>query len=447
MIQSTLSQIRGGRRARRSQRMPISPREPCSGPRLRRPECCAPGLSAKACGPVVQERGTGISFQLGDRHTYGRLRDPHLLAGPGGVAFLATFSKTSNCLSVIAISPLITTTDVFDKNFEFLFIVSSPYISQSLSVGGGIKVSNLRKGLFVACMAACMIPEVSTAAALVGGILFSLLLGNPFAGKSAHWSKVVLQLSVVGLGFGLSLGQIVAAGKASLLLTTTGISLTLLLGYILGRMYGVGGNTSALISFGTAICGGSAIAAMAPVLKARDHEIAVAMATVFMLNSIALLLFPFLGHLMHLNQELFGTWAGLAIHDTSSVVGAAASYGSQALAVGTTVKLSRAIWITPVVVAASSIKGSTGKAAVPLFIIGFVLAAATRSLLPQYKELFQEASSVSRQALVVALFLVGAGLSIDVLKQVGLRPLLQGVTLWLLVSGATLSALLLMGVR
>lgn len=310
-----------------------------------------------------------------------------------------------------------------------------------------MKGEALRKGLFVVCIAACTCPKVGTPAALVAGIVFSFAIGNPWAGRSCNWSKTVLQVSVVGLGFGLSLGEVIAAGKASLLYTTTGISLTLLLGYFLGRVYGVDGNTSALISFGTAICGGSAIAAMAPVLKARDEEIAVAMATVFMLNSVALLLFPFVGHVMHLNEHLFGTWAGLAIHDTSSVVGAAASYGSQALAVGTTVKLSRAIWITPVVITASSVKRSSRKAAVPLFIVGFVAAAATRELLPQYRNLFESASLVSRQALVVALFLVGAGLSPDVLKKVGLRPLLQGVTLWVVASGATLAALLMLEAR
>jgi uncharacterized integral membrane protein (TIGR00698 family) len=318
---------------------------------------------------------------------------------------------------------------------------------QSLLREGCMNAANFRKALFAAALAACAWPRVSTATALIAGILFSLLLGNPWREKTANWSKIVLQVSVVGLGFGLSLGEILESGRASVLYTTIGISLTLLLGYLLGRLYRVGGNTSALISFGTAICGGSAIAAMAPVLKAKDHEIAVAMATVFMLNSVALLLFPALGHLMHLNQETFGTWAGLAIHDTSSVVGAAACYGTQALAVGTTVKLSRAIWITPVVIAAARIKGSSRKSALPLFIIGFLLAATARTLLPQYQHFFAEASSASRQALVVALFLIGAGLSREMLKKVGLRPLLQGVTLWLLVSGVTLSALLLVGVR
>jgi uncharacterized integral membrane protein (TIGR00698 family) len=305
----------------------------------------------------------------------------------------------------------------------------------------------VRKGLFVACIAACACPKVGTAEALVAGVVFSLVVGNPLSARSGAWSRIVLQVSVVGLGFGLSLGEVIAAGKGALLYTAVGISTTLLLGYILGRLYRVDGTTSALISFGTAICGGSAIAAMAPVLEARDDEIAVSMATVFTLNAVALLLFPFLGHLMHLDQVLFGTWAGLAIHDTSSVVGAAASYGSQALAVGTAVKLSRAIWITPVVMAASSLKRSSRKVAVPLFIIGFILAVAIRALLPQYNELFLKASLVSRQALVVALFLVGAALSTEDLKKVGLRPLLQGVTLWLVISGATLSALLLVGIR
>jgi uncharacterized integral membrane protein (TIGR00698 family) len=306
---------------------------------------------------------------------------------------------------------------------------------------------HVRKVVFTACVAACAWPEVGTAAALIAGITFSLVLGNPWTERSAHWSKIVLQLSVVGLGFGLSLGEVVQAGRASIFYSTIGISLTLLLGFLIGKLLGVDGNTSALISFGTAICGGSAIAAMAPVLKAKNHETAVAMATVFMLNSVALLLFPALGYLMHLNQDLFGTWAGLAIHDTSSVVGAAAAYGKQALAVGTTVKLSRAIWITPVVIAAGSLKGSAHKVAVPLFIIGFLLAATTRSLLPQYAHFFEAAAAVAKQALVVALFLIGAGLTREVLGKVGLRPLLQGVTLWLVVSSATLLALLAVGVR
>ena len=304
-----------------------------------------------------------------------------------------------------------------------------------------------RKALFVACLAVAAFPGIGTATALVAGVLFSLLLGNPWPAASARLSKIMLQISVVGLGFGLSLGEVLRTGKDSLLYTVVGITFTLATGYLLGRLFKTGSTTSALISFGTAICGGSAIAAMAPVLKARDDETAVALATVFTLNSLALLLFPVLGHALHLSQQLFGTWAGLAIHDTSSVVGAASAYGSGALAVGTTVKLTRAIWITPVVMGISWFKRSEQRAQVPLFIVGFLLTAATRSLLPQYAPIWRTLSAVAKQSLVVTLFLIGAGLSRELLKNVGVRPLFQGVTLWLTVSALTLAALLTVGIR
>jgi uncharacterized integral membrane protein (TIGR00698 family) len=304
----------------------------------------------------------------------------------------------------------------------------------------------IRKILFFACIAICAYPKVGTAAGLIMGILFSLLLRNPWPHNSAKLSKIILQISVVGLGFGLSIGEVLRTGKDSILYTIVGIAFTLAAGYTLGRLLNINRNTSALISFGTAICGGSAIAAMAPIIKAEDEEIAVALATVFTLNSIALLLFPVIGHALHLSQDLFGTWAGLAIHDTSSVVGAAASYGAQALAVGTTVKLTRAIWITPVVVGTSWFKESGQKAKIPLFIIGFILAAAIRTLVPQYVNLWGDFSAVAKQSLVITLFLIGAGLSREVLRKVGARPLFQGVTLWLVVSCLTLAALLFIGI-
>ena len=300
--------------------------------------------------------------------------------------------------------------------------------------------------LFVAVMAICATPWIGTATALILGIAFSLVLGNPWPQKSARLSKIILQLSVVGLGFGLSLGDVLQTGKSSILYTIIGISCTLTLGFMLGLLFKTDKNTSALISFGTAICGGSAIAAMAPVLKAKNEEIAVALATVFTLNAVAMLLFPAMGHLLQLDQSTFGTWAGLAIHDTSSVVGAASVYGAKALAIGTTVKLTRALWITPVVIGMAFIKKSEQKARVPLFIIGFILAATIRTLLPQYAGSWGELATISRQCLVITLFLIGAGLSKEVLRSVGLRPLLQGVTLWLLVSGITLSALIRIGI-
>lgn len=301
---------------------------------------------------------------------------------------------------------------------------------------------NLKKAIFVILLAACVFPAVSTVDALIAGILFSLLLGNPWPQESSDWSRKLLQLSVVGLGFGQSLSQVWQVGKSSIGYTIIGITLTLCFGFLLGRLFKTEKNTSTLISFGTAICGGSAIAAMAPVLKAKDDEAALALATVFTLNSVALLLFPFLGHLLHLTQHQFGVWAGLAIHDTSSVVGAAAAYGSAALATGTTVKLTRAMWIIPFVIGAAWVTKSDSKAKVPLFIIGFVIAAAMRTLLPQFEHAWGGMAAVSKQALVMTLFLIGAGLTKEILKKVGIRPLAQGVSLWLLASSLTLTAIL-----
>jgi uncharacterized integral membrane protein (TIGR00698 family) len=306
--------------------------------------------------------------------------------------------------------------------------------------------NKLRKTLFIACLALSAVPWVGTAMALIMGVFFSLLLGNPWPQKTARFSKYILQISVVGLGFGISLGEVLHTGKESVLYTIVGIGFTLTMGHLLGKLLKIDPNTSSLISFGTAICGGSAIAAMAPVLKAKDDETAVALATVFTLNSVALLLFPLIGHLLHLDQGIFGTWAGLAIHDTSSVVGAASAYGAQALTIGTTVKLTRAIWITPVVIGTAWLKESDQKVKVPLFIIGFVLAAAIRTCMPQYGHYWDELAAIARQSLVVTLFLIGAGLSREVLRKVGIRPFLQGITLWLLVSSLTLTALVFIGV-
>lgn len=303
-----------------------------------------------------------------------------------------------------------------------------------------------RKIIFITCLLICAFPQVGTAAGLIMGILFSLLLGNPWLRNSAKLSKIILQISVVGLGFGLSLGEVLQTGKDSVIFTIVGITFTLVVGFSLGKVFNTNRNTSALISFGTAICGGSAIAAMAPVLKAEDDETAIALATVFTLNSVALLLFPVVGHALHLSQNVFGTWAGLAIHDTSSVVGAAASYGAHALAIGTIVKLTRAIWIIPVVVGTAWLKESNQRAKVPLFIIGFIFAATIRTLLPQYGIYCGELSALARQSLVVTLFLIGAGLSREVLRKVGFRPLVQGVTLWLIVSSLTLASLLYIGI-
>lgn len=298
-----------------------------------------------------------------------------------------------------------------------------------------------KKISFIGLIVLCMLPTVSTVDALIAGILFSLILGNPLPQQSSHWSKVFLQVSVVGLGFGQSLGSVWEVGKSSVFYTMIGICLTLLAGMALGRCFGTEKRTSLLISFGTAICGGSAIAAMAPTIKANDDETALALATVFTLNAVALLLFPFIGQQLALSQHQFGIWAGLAIHDTSSVVGAASHYGAEALSIGTTVKLSRAIWIVPFVLGVGWLAKSEQKVKIPLFIIGFIIAAALRSVLPQFIGLWHGLTSISRQTLVVTLFLVGSGLGKEVLQKVGVRPLAQGIMLWLLAGGATLEAI------
>lgn len=304
-------------------------------------------------------------------------------------------------------------------------------------------VMNIKKGLFVLLLCACALPWVSTADALAAGILFSLVLENPWPKEMSVLSKKLLKISVVGLGFGLSIGQVVQEGKHSILYSVVGIVFTLTVGTLLGRASKTPPKTASLIAFGTAICGGSAIAAMAPVIKAENEDIAVSLATVFTLNSVALLLFPTIGHLIHLSQHNFGVWAGLAIHDISSVVGATSVYGHQALDIGTTVKMTRVLWIVPVVALFGWRNKTNSKIGIPLFIVGFLIAAGLRSFLPQYTPLiWDKLARVSEQGLVITLFLIGGGLSRAVLRNVGARPFLQGVSLWLIVSTLTLAALM-----
>ncbi|HVO50752.1 MAG TPA: putative sulfate exporter family transporter [Thermoanaerobaculia bacterium] len=301
--------------------------------------------------------------------------------------------------------------------------------------------SSLRPFAFLALAAACLLPWVGPAAALAAGILFSLIFGNPGPRRTAVWSKVLLQASVVGLGFSLSLSTVWRVGARSAAYTVVGIAVTLAAGHVLGRLFGTAEPLSTLISFGTAICGGSAIAAMGPVVKAKTEEIAVALATVFTLNAAALVLFPAVGRFLGMGQATFGLWAGLAIHDTSSVVGAASAYGAEALAVATTVKLTRALWIMPCVLVAAFATRSRQRVKFPLFILGFLAAAALRTALPPLQPVWTVLVAVARQSLVVTLYLIGAGLTRDVLRRVGIRPLAQGVLLWGLVSGATLAAI------
>jgi len=286
---------------------------------------------------------------------------------------------------------------------------------------------------------------ISPPVALAAGLVFGLSTVHHFHVESRNLSKFLLQAAVVCLGFGMNLQQVVHAGRSGFLYTAISISFALALGILLWKLLKVQSTQSLLISFGTAICGGSAIAAMGPVLQAGEEEMAVSLGTVFVLNSVALLLFPAIGWAMHLTQTQFGLWAALAIHDTSSVVGAGAKYGPTALVVGTTVKLARALWIVPLAIGTAMIKKSKTRIHYPWFILYFCIAAILASYVPHYipasVELFGVLNRLGRAALTVVLFLIGTGITRNTLKEVGLRPLIQGITLWIVVASLSLWAI------
>ena len=304
-----------------------------------------------------------------------------------------------------------------------------------------VQTSKYKRILFLMLLSACCLPVVTAPVALTAGVAVGLGPGNPWFRHCSVWSKRLLQCSVIGLGFGVNLSVVLQTGRDAFFYTAISIAATMLAGYLLGRLFQTSRNTSLLISFGTAICGGSAIAAMAPVIQAESEETGVALATIFTLNAAGLLLFPALGHLLSLDQQQFGLWAALAIHDTSSVVGAATAYGATALAIGTTVKLARALWIMPSALIAAWLVRSESKVAVPWFIFGFIAAAALRSLLPHHEQLWHLLHQIARQSLVVTLFLIGSGLTRELLGRTGIRPLLQAVILWVIVSAASLGAI------
>ena len=290
-------------------------------------------------------------------------------------------------------------------------------------------------------------PFTPAAAALVGGALLALTLGNPLQGRTRAWSQRLLPLSVVGLGADMNLRMVAKAGLHGLGYTALSLVIVLALGWWLARLLKVERDAGLLISVGTAICGGSAIAAVAPVLRAKEHEITVALATVFLLNAAALVLFPTIGHAFGLSQEAFGLWSALAIHDTSSVVGAGLAYGPRALEVATTVKLARALWIVPLTLAIGWLvarRGETAPDAPPLkkpwFIGGFLVMAALVTFVPALQGPGHLVAIAARRMLVLTLFLIGAGLSREALRRVGLRPLLQGLLLWLIVGSLGLGA-------
>jgi uncharacterized integral membrane protein (TIGR00698 family) len=282
---------------------------------------------------------------------------------------------------------------------------------------------------------------VSPPLALLAGLIYGLCCAHPYQVDAKKLSAFLLQASIVGLGFGMNLNEVVKAGRTGFFYTAASISFALLLGLAIGYLFKVEHKPSLLISAGTAICGGSAIAAVGPVLDAGDEEMAVSLGTVFVLNSIALFLFPAIGYTLHLRQSQFGLWSALAIHDTSSVVGATAKYGSEALMVGTTIKLTRALWIVPVAVALALLKKGKARIKWPWFILLFCMAAIAGTYLPAFASVYPKLNALGKAGLTVTLYLIGTGISRSTLKQVGVRPLLQGILLWAIV--ATLSLLLI----
>ena len=282
--------------------------------------------------------------------------------------------------------------------------------------------------------------------ALFVGLLFAILFGQAFPEFNKKVSKKLLQYSVIGLGFGMNLESSLASGKEGMLFTIVSVFGTLLIGWFIGRkLLKVDKNTSYLISSGTAICGGSAIAAVGPIIKAKDSEMSVALGTVFILNAIALFIFPVIGKMLGLDEQQFGTWAAIAIHDTSSVVGAGAAYGEEAIKVATTIKLTRALWIIPVAFFTSFVfRTKDSKVKIPWFILFFVMAmVANTYLLCDYPQVGSVISGLSRKCLTVTMFFIGASLSINTLKQVGVKSLVQGVLWWVIISVGSLLYILL----
>ncbi|MDO6435316.1 putative sulfate exporter family transporter [Flavitalea sp. BT771] len=301
---------------------------------------------------------------------------------------------------------------------------------------------SLRELVFTLTGLFCVSPWVSPPAALTLGLFIALFVGHPFLHINHRAVHMLLQCSVIGLGFGMDAGSALKAGRDGILFAMASIAGTLTIGWLLGKILKIDKKTSLLISGGTAICGGSAIAALSPVIGAEERQVSVAMGTVFILNSAALFLFPVAGRWLHLSQAQFGLWAAIAIHDTSSVVGAAGRYGPEALQIATTVKLARALWIIPVsLMAALFFRGGSSRIRVPWFIGVFVLAVLLHTWMPM--PFFSHVVvGASHAGMTLTLFLIGCGLSRQVLLNTGVKPLVQGIVVWLLIAGAALWAVI-----
>ena len=300
-----------------------------------------------------------------------------------------------------------------------------------------------RELIFLLAFVFCLSPLISPPIALLMGLVIAQFIGHPYLHLNHKATHVLLQVSVVGLGFGMNVTSALKAGSQGVLFTVISIIGTLLIGFFVGKFLKLEKKTSFLIATGTAICGGSAIAAISPVIKAEEKQISVALGTIFILNSIALVLFPVIGHALNLSQTQFGLWCAIAIHDTSSVVGAASKYGAKALEIATTVKLARALWIIPVAFLSTLIfKNKGGKIKIPYFIGLFILAMIINTYVPLVQQYSYYLTAVAKAGLTLTLFLIGCGLSRKVLQSVGLKPLVQGIVLWVIISAASLWAVI-----
>ncbi|WP_153399651.1 YeiH family protein [Chryseobacterium vaccae] len=298
-----------------------------------------------------------------------------------------------------------------------------------------IQNNALRKIIFIIFAVFCLTPWVSSPIALASGFVLVVLIGNPFEKHLHQYIHLLLQVSIVGLGFGLKLDEALQAGKSGFLLTVMSIITVMVLGYFLGRVFKLEKKLSYLISAGTAICGGSAIAAVSPIIRPDSKEISLGLAIIFTLNSIALFIYPAIGHMLDLSQEQFGLWCAVGIHDTSSVVGAAGKYGFEALKTATTVKLARALWIIPVSVITMFIfKNNESKIKIPWFIGWFVLAILLNTYFPVFERFSSSITSLAKSGLNLTLFFIGSTLSIQTLKTIGIKPLAMAVILWIVIS-------------
>jgi len=339
------------------------------------------------------------------------------------------------------------------KRNDIIYIILVAILAVSLLLGFCMEVFGFDMG-----SASIIGTWVSSPVALLLGLAFALIFGKAFPDFNKLMSKKLLQYSVIGLGFGMTLESAIASGSEGMLITIVSVFGTLALGTLIGRkILGVDWQTSYLISSGTAICGGSAIAAVGPVIKAKAESMSVALGVVFILNAVALFVFPPIGHFFGMEQTDFGTWCAIAIHDTSSVVGAGGAYGDEAQTVATTVKLTRALWIVVVAIItpfffSSKLKGDDTQKKpwykiVPTFILWFIVAILLNTFVLSKFEVGQmighDVSKLAKHLITLSLFFIGAGLTRDTLKAVGVRPLIQGVSLWIIISVLSLSYILL----